>query len=84
MKKVKCKSGITGYQCRLRKNYSSLEEFEGYDEIYGISKRLGFKSAKEAWVKNPIIEGSVIPSDLCLAEEKSRRGTQRSPFGIGS
>jgi hypothetical protein len=84
MKQVKCKSGITGYQCRLRKSYDSFEEFEAYDEIYGVSKRLGFKSAEAAWKKNPLINGSIFPSDLCVVKETSRRGTQRSPFGIGS
>lgn len=64
MRKVKCKSGVTGFQCRLQKNYSSFEEFEQYSLMYGIAKRLGFKSDKEAWDINPRIEMSVIPSDL--------------------
>lgn len=64
MKRVKCKSGIIGYQCRLRKNYTSFEEFETYSQMYGIAKRLGFKSDKKAWESNPLIQGSVIPSDL--------------------
>jgi hypothetical protein len=64
MKRVKCKSGIIGWQSRLQKNYSSLEEFEYYSEAYGIHKRLGFTSAEAAWNKNPLIRGSVIPSDL--------------------
>ncbi|WP_317897142.1 hypothetical protein [Aurantibacillus circumpalustris] len=64
MKKIVCKSGAKGWQSRLRKNYDSLEEFEYYSQIYGIHKRLGFESAQEAWDTNPILRGSVIPSDL--------------------
>lgn len=64
MAQVKCKSGMIGWQNKLKKNYSNFEEFESYSECYGIAKRLGFKSAKDAWKKNPIIRGSVIPSDL--------------------
>lgn len=62
--KVKCKSGVTGWRNRLRKNYANFEEFEMYSEIYGISRRLGYKSAKTAWRANPMIEGSVNPDDL--------------------
>lgn len=64
MKRVKCKSGLTGYQCRLQKNYSSFEEFEAYSDTYGVSARLGYKTAEQAWKANPIIQGSVNPSDL--------------------
>jgi hypothetical protein len=68
MKIVKCKSGIKGWQCRLQKNYESFEEFKSYSETFGIAERLGFKSPEEAWKKNPIIQGSVIPSDLCVVK----------------
>lgn len=64
MKRVKCKSGLVGWQNKLQKNYSSLEEFAYYSEQYGIHKRLGFASSEEAWNANPIIKGSIIPSDL--------------------
>ena len=64
MRKVKCKSGIVGWQNRLQKNYSSFSEFESYCETYQIHSRLGFKTALEAWETNPIIQGSTIPSDL--------------------
>jgi len=64
MKKVICKSGLAGWKSRLRKNYQNFEEFSYYSEVYGIHKRLGFSSAEEAWEANPIIKGSVIPSDL--------------------
>ena len=64
MKQVKCKSGLTGYQCRLQENYSDFEEFEAYSETYAVTKRLGYESAQAAWEANPIIQGSVEPSDL--------------------
>lgn len=66
MKTVKCESGVKGWQSRLQKNYNSLEEFVSYCEIYGIHTRLGFDTPEEAWDENPIIQGSVIPSDLKL------------------
>jgi len=64
MKQVKCKSGLTGWQCKLRKNYTSFEEFTGYAEIYNIHKRLGYKTPKNAWKANPLIQGSTNPTDL--------------------
>lgn len=66
MKEVKCKSGLTGWQCKLRKNYNNFEEFESYSEMWGIAKRLGFVSHEEAWNSNPTICGSVEPSDLSI------------------
>ena len=64
MKRVKCKSGIEGWQDKLQKVYGSLEEFRSFCEVYSIYKRLGFHSAKDAWDKNPTIQGSVNPDDL--------------------
>ena len=63
-KRVVCQSGITGGQRHLRDDYEDIEEFRGYSRMYGIAKRLGFRSVKAAWNTNPLIEGSVIPSDL--------------------
>lgn len=65
--KVKCKSGLTGWQNKLWGNYKSFEEFESYSETYGLHQRLGFKSAKEAWDANPEAQGSTDPSDFRLA-----------------
>ena len=65
MKRItKCKSGLTGWQCKLQKNYENFLQFEAYCETYNIHKRLGFKTAMEAWSKNPVIRGSVLPDDL--------------------
>ena len=63
-KRVICKSGISGWQCKLQKNYANFEEFENFCEIYGLLPRLGFDSAKKAWDENPTIQGSVNPRDF--------------------
>jgi hypothetical protein len=55
----------------LQKNYSSFEEFEAYDRIYGLSKRLGFSSAEEAWEANPMIQGSTNPTDYKKVNRES-------------
>ncbi len=65
MKRVKCKSGIEGWQCRLRENYdNNFEQFDAYDEVYNLAIRLGFKNAEHAWNVNPIIQGSTNPDDF--------------------
>jgi hypothetical protein len=61
---VKCKSGTKGWQGKLQKVYASFEEFVSYCETYNIHKRLGYHSVKKCWEQNPLIKGSVIPSDL--------------------
>jgi len=64
MKRVKCKSGIEGFQGHLQENYSSYLEFESYSEMFGLHVRLGYDSPAEAWEYNPLIQGSVNPSDF--------------------
>ena len=64
MKRVKCKSGIEGWQCKLRKNWTSIEELQSADNNYGVLARLGFATAEEAWEANPIVRGSVNARDL--------------------
>jgi hypothetical protein len=64
MKTVICKSGIKGWQEKLQKVYVDYGDFCNYDVNYNISKRLGYASSKIAWKKNPVIQASVIPSDL--------------------
>jgi hypothetical protein len=63
MKQVICRSGLQGWQCRLRENYANFAEFEANSDIYNLAGRLGFRSAKGAWKANPVIQGSVEPSD---------------------
>lgn len=64
MRRVICKSGLRGWRCRLRENYASLNEWRHYSEAYGLADRLGFASPESAWAANPMIEGSVDPSDF--------------------
>lgn len=63
------KTLIFEWKGRLKKQYKDFAEFEHYDEIYGLAKRLGFKSAKEAWQKNPLIQGSTDPNDYKVVKE---------------
>jgi len=65
MKQITTKSGIKGYQCHLQDNYSSFAEFGGYDDVCNLAARLGFKTAKEAWKVNPVIQFSANPEDFC-------------------
>jgi len=64
MKTVICKSGVKGWQAKLRSVYNTFEEFEQYNNIYSIAKRIGYKSVERAWKDNPTIQGSINPSDL--------------------
>ena len=64
MKRTICKSGQNGWTARLHKVYANFDEFVHYDSLYGIAYRLGYSSVNMAWLKNPLIKGSVIPSDL--------------------
>jgi hypothetical protein len=64
MKTVTCKSGIKGWQGRLRSVYVSFSEFADNSDMYGLAERLGFSSSEEAWDKNPIIQGSINPEDF--------------------
>ena len=64
MKRIKTNSGISGWQCRLRENYTSLEEWTTYAETYNLCARLGFADAESAWEANPLIQGSTNPGDF--------------------
>lgn len=64
------KRKLSGWKCRLQTNYKSFEEFEAYNETYGLARRLGYSSAKAAWAANPMVHGSVIPSDYGKVAEK--------------
>jgi hypothetical protein len=68
MKRVRCQSGIYGYQCRLRESYTDFEQWRNYSRVFGLAERLGYEigndGIEDAWNENPIIQGSVIPSDF--------------------
>ena len=58
---------------KLRKNYSSFEEFEAYSAIYGLHSRLGYKSPKTAWASNPLIQWSTNPADYKKVTYRKKR-----------
>lgn len=60
---VTLKSGGKGWRGRLHENYSCYEDFENADALWDLAHRLGFKSAINAWTKNPLIEGGTNPAD---------------------
>ena len=62
--KVICKSGIQGWRARLRVVYNDFEDYYIMSKVYNIHKRLGYKTTRSAWNANPIVEGSVNPSDF--------------------
>ncbi len=65
IKRVKTQSGIDGWQDKLHKVYGNVfGEFLEYCEIFNLHTRLGFKTPKQAWAKNPTVQGSVNPFDL--------------------
>ena len=68
MKRVKCKSGLEGYECKLQESYSDMDEWLHYAQTFGLARRLGYDNAVHAWDDNPTIQGSVIPSDFCRVE----------------
>lgn len=68
-KSVRCKSGIKGWRGRLQDVYNSYDEFFSYCSIYGNHTRLGFDFPEDAWKANPVIQGSVIPSDYQKIKE---------------
>jgi hypothetical protein len=60
---AKCKSGLTGWQGRLHTVYLDLDEWKAYCRNYGLHRRLGYRSAVATWRANPVVQGSVDPSD---------------------
>jgi hypothetical protein len=64
MRKVRCQSGLMGWRCFLQENYTDFEDFQYYDDLYALAKRLGYENAESIWKQNPLIESSVEPYDL--------------------
>jgi len=74
---------------KLRKNYSSFEEFESYCKVYNLHNRLGYKNPKTAWTKNPLVQWSTNPADFKKIKHKqltySRKPTASEiKFGHGA
>ena len=64
------------WKSKLQKNYTNFDDFCQWDEIYNLAKRLGFKSAKEAWDKNPMIQGSTDPKDFKCVRKRKKCNTK--------
>ena len=73
MRRVRCRSGITGWQCRLRANYADFGEFKQYAEQFGLHTRLGYRTPARAWRSNPVVQGSVVPGDFRRVRCQKRR-----------
>ena len=52
------------WTAKLQDNYANRQEWTRYSMMYGLAKRLGFRSAKAAWEANPTIQGSTNPADF--------------------
>lgn len=52
------------WNSRVRKLYGTFQTLQSYDSAYGIAQRLGFPTCSSLWKDNPVIQGSVHPSDL--------------------
>ncbi len=72
-KSVKCRSGITGWQCKLQENYADQEEFERWSDMYGLAQRLGYEDTEDCWNDNPTIQGSVIPDDFRVVKHRIKK-----------
>jgi hypothetical protein len=84
MKRVKCISGIEGWQDKLQNVYGSLDEFRDFASTWGLHKRLGFASPKDAWEANPVIQGSTNPMDFrCVELIKEAKRVKKEFAKIG-
>lgn len=62
--RVRCKSGVMGWRTRLQNNYTSFHDWEHFSDMWGLAKRLGYGTARAAWVCNPVAEGSTNAGDF--------------------
>ena len=67
-KRVICDSGMTGWQGKLQAQYENFDDFSYYDEMYGLAVRLGFATAQECWLVNPVVQGSTVPCDFRVVD----------------
>ena len=69
---VRCKSGLMGWRTRLQNNYKDYAEWQDYACAHNLAARLGYVHTRAAWDANPIVEGSVQPSDFQIHTPKQR------------
>lgn len=62
-KVVRCESGEYGWQARLQDRYESYAQFLEYASVYALHTRLGYKTPRNAWLRNPMVQNSTNPSD---------------------
>lgn len=56
------------WQTKLQNNYDSYDEWKAYAMNYGLHSRLGYKTPRDAWNDNPMIQGSTRPEDFKKVE----------------
>jgi hypothetical protein len=61
-----------GSRYRLQTLYPTYNDWKRYSDIYNLAQRLGFNSAKDAYTKNPIIQGGTLPDDFQIAPANHR------------
>jgi len=84
MKRVTCLSGLSGFQRRLRTDYSSFEDYKQFAETYNLHSRIGYSTPEAAWKANPLIQSSTNPSDFCRVDSLGRRYQARDEhWGAG-
>lgn len=71
-----CDSGLKGWRDFLCNTYSDFESFLSYNATHGVGRLTGLDDPDEddlleLWERNPLIQGSVEPSDfrVCKANE---------------
>jgi hypothetical protein len=72
MTRVKCKSGIDGWQEYLQTVFLTFGEFKANCDLYGLHRRMGYKTIWDAWADNPLVEGSINPSDFRRVKKKPK------------
>ena len=66
----------SGWNDKLHNVYSNFDEWKAYSETYGLHRKLGFDSPKEAWENNPHVKGGVNPAEYGLYKPKSQSGVK--------
>ena len=52
------------WKLHLKDIYTDLDEWIRYDSVYNLVHRLGYDTPEQAWLDNPVIEGSANPKDF--------------------
>jgi hypothetical protein len=68
------------WTARLQKVYSSFDEFESYDAMYNLAKRLGYNTPIAAWDANPLISGGVNPEEYHKVKESKELSERRRGY----